>query len=381
MRNCWYIEGRGFLPAIDPVVYLPQYPELEQLANELPYFMDMRRVREELVANLRPLKIDASQSMGALELERLFGLYCYFASSYVHACGENTAARLPAEIAEPLVRLSKRLHRLPILAYASYCLTNWQRIDPTRPIELGNISLLQHFTQEASRDEAWFILVHVDIEARAAQAVSAILELWNLKDGDMLENVPLVIRCLVGIDQSLKAMNKTMRRMPEQCSPEIYYKRVRPYIFGFNNVVYELKEDNQLMTLRGETGAQSSIVPAIQTVLGVKHKNTMLTQHLQDMRKYMPRQHSQFLANLEENGFNLRVYLDQCKAVNIQRFNELKEIYNSCLNGLIEFRSLHLHYAVEYIHKKVDNPNGTGGTPYIPWLSQLVEETKEYLYD
>ena len=36
-------------------------------------------------------------------------------------------------------------------------------------------------------------------------------------------------------------------------------------------------------------------------------------------------------------------------------------------------------YAVNYIEKKVDNPLGTGGTPYIPWLKQLIEETREFL--
>jgi len=49
----------------------------------------------------------------------------------------------------------------------------------------------------------------------------------------------------------------------------------------------------------------------------------------------------------------------------------LDEVYN--------FRTKHLEYAKNYIAKKVDNPTGTGGTPYIPWLSQLQEETKEQM--
>ena len=52
--------------------------------------------------------------------------------------------------------------------------------------------------------------------------------------------------------------------------------------------------------------------------------------------------------------------------------------YNACLDELIAFRSRHFEYAVNYIEKKVDNPIATGGTPYVPWLRQLIEETKGF---
>jgi len=45
---------------------------------------------------------------------------------------------------------------------------------------------------------------------------------------------------------------------------------------------------------------------------------------------------------------------------------------------LLAFRTRHFEYAVNYIEKKVDNPIATGGTPYVPWLHQLIEETKSY---
>jgi len=35
-------------------------------------------------------------------------------------------------------------------------------------------------------------------------------------------------------------------------------------------------------------------------------------------------------------------------------------------------------HAINYIEKKVANPIATGGTPYIPWLRQIIEETKEF---
>ena len=67
-----------------------------------------------------------------------------------------------------------------------------------------------------------------------------------------------------------------MNRMPEKCDPFIYYNRVRPYIFGWKNnpatpqgVIYEEVDEynGKPQLFRGETGAQSSIVPALDALL------------------------------------------------------------------------------------------------------------------
>ena len=72
-------------------------------------------------------------------------------------------------IARTILELAERLGRPPVLSYASYALDNWRRIDPDGPVALGNLALLQNFLGGA--DEDWFILVHVEIEARAAAAL------------------------------------------------------------------------------------------------------------------------------------------------------------------------------------------------------------------
>ena len=46
------------------------------------------------------------------------------------------------------------------------------RLDASRPVELGNIVCLHNFF--GGVDEEWFRLIHVAIEARAAETVSAI---------------------------------------------------------------------------------------------------------------------------------------------------------------------------------------------------------------
>jgi indoleamine 2,3-dioxygenase len=171
---------------------------------------------------------------------------------------------------------------------------------------------------------------------------------------------------------SLAAMNETLARMPEGCSPDVYFRKVRPYIFGFTDVIYEGCEGNMPRSYRGETGAQSSIVPAMLAALGIRHKNSLLTQHLEDMQNYMPRPHREFVraqASVREHVKRLAARAGG---------QRLTELYNECVQELVAFRSRHFEYAVNYIEKKVANPIATGGTPYIPWLHQMIEETKEY---
>ena len=151
-------------------------------------------------------------------------------------------------------------------------------------------------------------------------------------------------------------------------SPDVYFRKVRPYIFGFTNIIYEGCFNNVPQNYRGETGAQSSIVPTMLMALGIRHKNSLLTQHLEDMQTYMPRQHRQLI----QEQASVRDFV-------IAHKKELRDAYNACITELIAFRSKHFEYAVNYIEKKVDNPIATGGTPYMPWLRQLIEETKEYL--
>ncbi|HEV3006349.1 MAG TPA: hypothetical protein VGX78_17900, partial [Pirellulales bacterium] len=53
-----------------------------------------------------------------------------------------------------------------------------------------------------------------------------------------------------------------------------------------------------------------------------------------------------------------------------------KEIYNDLLEALATFREVHLGWAYEYIHRRVEDPRGTGGTPFMRWLKQLIDETR-----
>ena len=385
----WTIR-RGFLPDDDPLVDNVALKDLDELGKKIPEWMSQRRIREELIHGLRvatghdfdtPFNIttynpgqfnsikDAIKkilSNGSRdELEHAMRLYSYFASSYVFATDEEPASRIPKEIAVPLVALADAVGRKPILSYASYCLYNWKKIDPDKDIVVDNLDLIQYFTYgDNSAHEAWFILIHVDIEARAAEGISAIVNYFSDPTEDLSN-------CLSKLKLSFQKVNATMSRMTEKCSPDFYHNKVRPYIFSFEDVVYEDCFDNKPQTFRGETGAQSSIVPSVIAALGIKHEESILTKHLDVMRDYMPPFHRNFILE-HESDRSLRDFV---------KTSEEKNIYNDCVQEVLDFRNTHLEYAINYIHKKVDNLKGTGGTPYMEWLSKLVDETKKFFIE
>lgn len=374
----WRLHDLGFLPLRDPVARLDRaaLQDVERLGKDLPQLNHDQSFR---VASRTYLAaaIDWDAVLPALaeaEVERLFMLYSYFASAYVHAPGLGPVNLLPEYLAAPLVRLAQRVERPPILSYASYCLHNWARLEPGRPVALGNLRLLQNFSLpgKGKEDEDWFILVHVDIEARAGQALQAL----NRGKSILLEeDAAALVAILEATSSSLEQMNKTLARMPEGCSPEVYFRKVRPYIFGFTDIVYEGCFDGAPQTYRGETGAQSSIIPTMLVALGLRHKSSLLTQHLEDMRNYMPPPHRRFI----REQMSLREPVQRLASESGPQGRRLKELYNDCVREVIAFRSKHFEYAVNYIEKKVADPIATGGTPYIPWLRQLIEETREYL--
>ena len=52
--------------------------------------------------------------------------------------------------------------------------------------------------------------------------------------------------------------------------------------------------------------------------------------------------------------------------------------YNEVLEAMAAFRETHFGWAQEYINKWVDDPRKTGGTPYMVWLRQLIDETRAH---
>lgn len=371
----------GFLPDHDPLERLPDDFHLwEDTAYQLPKLLLSDHLHD-LLADLPPFPVEKLSTLA--EMERAMVILSFIGHAYVWGSSEP-ATHLPARIALPWYEVSQRLERPPVLSYASYALHNWRRLEKDRPVELGNIALLQNFL--GGIDEEWFILIHVDIEAKAVPAIAAMPQaLVAIKESDL----DSLTHSLVTIEESLTSILQSLERMPEHCAPFTYYNRVRPFIHGWTNnpslpngLVYEEVLDYQAkgQFFRGETGAQSSIIPALDTLLGVEHADDPLKEYLLEMRSYMPTDHRAFLEKLA-SAPSLRNFIIQER----HRSAALVKTYNACVTLVEQFRSMHLQYAASYIHQQAQsgqaNPTdiGTGGTPFMRYLDKHKRETEDFL--
>ena len=352
----------GFLPEHDPLQAFPHGSELavlDEWGRDLPSLLQeshFRSFAERLQIPPWPGGDARRESLPAMRL--YYVRLGFLASAYVNQVGEPPANVLPHNIAVPLCDICRRLDRPPILSYDGYALYNWKRFQVDSSIALGNIDTLQNFVH--LYDEHWFILVHVEIEAIAAEVLAAI---DSAAAAVARRDEEAVNRALSQIGGSVWRQVAVLRRIPEKMDPALYFRTFRPYIRFFENVVYE-GVDNRPLDFRGETGAQSSIMPTLVAFMKIPHKPSQLTDHLADMRRFMPREHRALIAEVQAMP-DVRSLAD-------------KELYNDVLEAMATFREVHIGWAMEYIHKRVADPRGTGGTPYMQWLAQLIEETRAH---
>lgn len=372
---------RGFLPETDPLTELPPaFAPWEKVAKQLPKLILSSHFRS-LITALPEFPVEKLTNQA--ELERAMQLLSYLGHAYVWGV-KNPPESIPERLAKPWHEVAKKLDRPPVLSYASYALQNWQRLDPKGPIALGNIALVQNFL--GGIDEEWFVLVHVEIEAEANSALNGCLKVIKALQTNATQTLE---QALQEIAQSLEKMCHTLDRMPEGCDPYMYYHRVRPYIHGWKGhpaypagLVYEgvAEYAGKPQQFRGETGAQSSIMPALDGLLGIAHGPDELYHYLQEMRLYMPKEHRYFVAYVEQTS-TLRSYVQ----AHMQAQPTLRTLYNSCVELIERFRHTHLGYAASYIQKQHQmsegNPNavGTGGTPFMKYLKKHQDETTTFL--
>ena len=301
----------------------------------------------------------------------------FIAHAYIWG-GARPNSVLPEVISKPWVQISNYIGRPPILSYASYCLDNWYKIDKNEPISLDNVALINNFL--GGVDEDWFVTIHVCIEDAATDAIIAADNLSRLNKNNKVSEFSSELRKII---QSLRRVNEIFSKMPDKCDPYIYYHRVRPYIFGTKDnpdlkkgLIYENQFDNKPQFFRGETGAQSSIIPFLDGALGIEHTNDNLRPYLNEMRDYMPPNHRKMIESVEKRS-KAKIYINKSK--------KLVKEYNDCLEEIRRFRAQHLEYAASYIHKQsqIKNPfgtggstiRGTGGTPFMKYLKKHRDET------
>ena len=372
----------GFLPTISPAsAQLPEvFRQLQQTVALLPKLLTAGKIRQ-VLKSLPEVEVD-KEILNEMQLRRLMLLYSFLTHSYVW--GEPTPAKiLPLNIAVPFYQVAQKMGRPPILSYASYILDNWVLINDKEPLANGKITISQNFL--GGRDENWFILIHVNIEARAAPSLAAIP---SVLEGIERDDVSTVMSALKEIENAWTNINAIMKRMPEECDPYIFYHRIRPYLNGWKNnqalpegLIYKgvAAYGEKPQRFLGATGAQGAIVPTMDALLNIAHKSNPFREYLMEIRDYMPPKHRAFVEAVEKHS-TLRNFVKN----RLNQSPKLGDLYNDCVSLMEKFRTQHLKFAALYINKqaaKVNNNTGigTGGTPFMQYLKKHRDECSQHL--
>jgi len=374
-----------FLPSKDPLIKYKTTSKslnlISEISEQLPKLLLTGSVQNTInKLKNNDLSVDKVIANNDLREIRLAMVHISFiAHSFIWG-SETPSKILPEVIAKPWVKLSKILGRPPILSYASYCLDNWYRLNKKDDICLENVGLHTNFL--GGVDEDWFVTIHVCIENAAGDAIKAATKLAKLNEKHSVNDFSIHLRAII---KSLRKVNAIFSRMPEKCDPYVYYHRVRPFIFGTKDnpdlkkgLIYQNQFNNKPQFFRGETGAQSSIMPFLDGALGIYHTQDHLRHYLNEMRDYMPPEHRNAIEHVEEIS-NAKTLIHESKKL----INE----YNKCLEEIRIFRAQHLEFAATYIHKQsqIKNPfgrggstiTGTGGTPFMKYLKKHRDETQK----
>lgn len=373
---------RGFLTPhdMDRVVLPGAFAPIVAAGKVLSDWMTSGRPRY-FMDRLPEIDMDAHlPTLDDAQLRMLMVHYSFIVQAYVW--GEAQAAKiLPRNLAIPYCKLAEKIGQFPLLPYTAYTLDNWAKLDPAGGITLDNIYAIQNFYDGV--DENWFILVHVEIEARAGAALAAIPALLLAVDaGDR----NAVAAQLETIRAAWEKINPVFDRMPEKCDPYIYYHRVRPYIHGWKGnpalpegLIYEGVEKyaGQPQPFRGQTGSQSSIVPVMDALMQIGHENDPLREYLDELHQYRPPRHRRFIEDVAARS-TLRDF------VKASGDAALTDLYDDIIDHVQKFRTRHLEYAASYINKQARDSEGnpvdigTGGTPFMKYLKKHRDESRHH---
>ena len=274
-------------------------------------------------------------------------------------------------IAKNLYPLCKEQQRLLSITYHDYVLHNWRLIDKNKGITLDNIEPIITFT--GTNDEAWFIKIHVAIEATSGKALFLLQKMNEYLRHQPLINSEKIINSLNKITDTLADMRALMQRMKEHCDPHIFWNVLRPYLMGWEKIKSPQEGPNGVMlegiaiqeryNYSGPSGAQSSIIPALDGVFAIKHDINSMSSYLNNFKNYMSKKHQSAILLFAQHPLN--------KFVTNNSIDErLMVAYRAAVKGVELFRGSHLHIVHDYIHNPaksqgidIKHITGTGGTP------------------
>ena len=289
---------------------------------------------------------------------------------------------LPAQLAVPLWRASRRIGMEPTMSYGLYALWNYYRKDPGQPVSPTNLELIHSFT--GTLDERWFVWIHQAVETAFAPAIPALLGACLLSrachsDGSIpsarrLEDNVIVeemIRCLENAALAARDAVAVLKRMREHCNYGTYFNRVRLFFTFPNSVVFEGVEElrGEPQQRLGETGGQTPFMHFQLAATGIDH----------DDDPYFPRMRG-YLARPFRDLIELVKQTSQIRTCVLERRHNgrLVQAYNALIQAVpLDWRLVHMRLVEDFIGQFGES-HGTGKPP-LEWLSALYNKATSYL--
>jgi indoleamine 2,3-dioxygenase len=369
-------EKHGFLPRKTPLKFLPKNSDLctqlNRLIQNLPLLIKTKKIRDEIDQlnkkyhdELLHLEMQAEKNIALLILTML-------SQAYIFENLTDPKNVIPSVISKNLDKLCQSFQRFHILTYSDYVLNNWQLTNLENGFTLDNIEPI--FTFTGTIDEAWFIKIHVAIEAAIASALRAAYDACQLSfrmnhEFALLNEEPEtnLIYYLKKIKVSVNDATTILLRMKEYCDPEIFYNVIRAFLTGWDDkLAITFEGSKHQYKYKGPSGAQSSSFPALDEALGVKHIVNGMYQELLTFKQYMPHEHLHFINFLKLR--NIQLPIDSSEKLMIALDDAVKSVQR--------FRYMHrFAMAGRYILKPAakhgissDDIVGTGGTKIDDYL-------------
>jgi len=282
---------------------------------------------------------------------------------------------VPSQLSVPLVEVAETLGEPPVFTYADHTLRNWTLRDPSRSFLPDNIDTV--FSYSGGEDERSFVAVHVYYESIAVDVISACSRAQK----------HAINQSEIGFSDAMARLSELIREMSHRfagvkdtVSPEAFRKELRVFLMGWRNIVKMHYENCKFdaSNLRGETGAQSSLLPYIEATVGTlpPHASNSRVQKAldvyHDFLQYQPKDHRHFLQNALQYT-QIRRFAQSCDR------SEVQEAYNDVVHAVIAFRRLHLSVIHDYIGAGAESSRGTGGSLYNEYIDGLLSANRYQL--
>jgi len=264
----------------------------------------------------------------------------------------------------------------------SYALFNYRLVTPTAGLAPSNVRLIRAFEHglDPSSSEAGFVLVHIDMARHSPILITSTLTALSAATSHP-RNRNSVNISLNSLASTLRTINTTMETMWARSRPQ-QYTSFRTFIFGItaqsmfpHGVLYEgvSPPGSPPLTFRGESGANDSMIPLVDNLIGIPMPDTPLTKILQDFRQYRPSNHRDFLAWVKDRAEGVGLKGWALDGDDTEGRDETRRAWLRVLNQVRDFRWRHWCFAREYIIKRTSHPTATGGSPIVTWLPNQLQ--------